>query len=832
MPAWALVVAATALLQLLIGLAVYLSGQTHGPTPLPLWLYAVLATSFGATGSILIAANRSDVRAAWLGAVLLLIGLQSAGPFLGPLTSAVDPRISRIRTDAFLPAFLWFFVANFPSLLTGARRRLVQFVTALAVGFGIAALLINLSILIVPFAADNPDWRVVLAVGRTRPGSLYWGVMFAFSVLAIGALLARVAASSRPDRFRTKVFGLGLAAGVLPFFIEVVLEEIFPAFKRMAHQPGIEPWIAAAIFVPMTTVPFTTAYSVIYDRVVELRIVVRAAIQYALARWVIGTATLIPVLALLIYLYQHRAEPLAELLIGTRPLVLGLAMAAGAVSFRERRRWLHAIDRRFFREAYDTGLLMTNLMNDALITQPPREMAMGLAGELDRTMHVRADLFVLDDDRVMLEDPRGTVSGLPVDSVLVGLAVADPHPMDVRPDDHALTRLPPAEREWLARGAYRLLLALRGRTGLPIGLLALGEKRSGLAFSPSERRSIGALAGPLTLALENERLRRVPDSGNDEAGRECPACARLHAASAVSCICGGTLVAAQAPHMLRGSFKFEQRVGEGGMGVVYRATDLNLGRAVAIKTLPRVTSERVARLRREAKAMATLNHPNLAVIYGIETWRGVPFLVAEYLEGGMLSQRLRADRPMAVVDAIDLSVTLAGVAARLHEAGIIHCDIKPSNVGFTQDGTVKLLDFGLAYLLREPQPLLSTVSLDRPLPLNAPVLSERGLAGTPPYMSPEASRGARPTPAVDLWSLTVVLFEMITGRRPFAGETSQQLFESIRAAAYPDPRTLRGDCPECLAPFFARAFAPDVASRFPSAAALRQALLTLRSQIA
>ena len=171
--------------------------------------------------------------------------------------------------------------------------------------------------------------------------------------------------------------------------------------------------------------------------------------------------------------------------------------------------------------------------------------------------------------------------------------------------------------------------------------------------SPTDRRSIGSLAAPLSLAIENDRLRRGPDPASTGPAGECRACSRLHASGATQCACGGALVEAAVPHVLRGVFQLEKRIGAGGMGVVYRAVDLSLKRPVAIKTLPRLKQDQGAQLMREAQAMASLNHVNLAVIYGIEFWRATPFLVEEYLAGGTLADRLRRD-PLPVAEALDL----------------------------------------------------------------------------------------------------------------------------------------------------------------------------------
>jgi serine/threonine protein kinase len=309
---------------------------------------------------------------------------------------------------------------------------------------------------------------------------------------------------------------------------------------------------------------------------------------------------------------------------------------------------------------------------------------------------------------------------------------------------------------------------------------------------------------------------------------ECAACSRLHAPDAVRCVCGGTVAEGHAPHLLRGVFRFDRRIGAGSMGVVYHAVDLTLRREVAAKTLPRVTAEHVERLQREAQAMASIVHPNLAVIYGIETWRGIPFLIEEYLSGGTLADRLRAG-PMSVDATLDMGMTLAEVLGQLHESGLVHCDIKPSNIGLSQSGVLKLLDFGLVHLLRESSDVVAlTLGASDVRDTTSMIMTSRGLVGTPAYMSPEAINAESPAPAFDLWALAVVLYEALAGTRPFEGRDAHAVFASIVTGEFPDLRTLRGDCPYDVAQFFGRALAPDLASRPRDARALGAALSALR----
>ena len=796
--------------------------------PLPAIVYAALVLSFSSLGLILVFSARNDVRAAWLGGVLLLLAAPMTSRFLSQTHYDLGTFLTRVQAGAFLPAFLWQFVSVFPSPLAARGGRVARGAAAAAALFGAAACAVNLSIAIWPLPPVSPGWRSWLATGVSSP-SVYWPVLLLTSAAAGIALAVRMFRSTGDDRRRVRIFAGGLSLGFAPLFVEIAIEELWSAYGEFVHRPAVEPWAAVILFVPLALVPFVTAYSVVYDRVVDTRLVIRNAIQHALAKYTIAVGTLIPFAALLFYLFHYRTEPLMTLLSGPRPVILAAVITAGIVSLRWRTPILHAIDRRFFREVYDAHLLVTTLVGDDSMTGSPPEIASRVREEIERALHARADLFVLDDEGLMLLDPEGKRPSIGAGSLLLSLAMADAQPMDVHLQDGSLlSRLPDAERTWLEQGGYRLLLPIRSRHGAAAGLLALTGKRSELPFSATDRRSIGALAAPLSLAIENDRLRRGPDPTVTAPARECRTCARLHAAGATRCYCGGTLAEAGVPLMLRGVFEFERRIGSGGMGVVYKATDLSLKRTVAIKTLPRLTSRHAAQLMREAQAMASLSHVNLAVIYGIESWRGTPFLIEEYLAGGTLVDRI-ARGALPIADALTLGATLAGVVAHLHDGGIIHCDIKSSNIGFSQSGVLKLLDFGIAYLLRDAADEVTTTIGDREEEEAAgmTVVTKRGVIGTPAYMSPEAASGTSPTPSFDLWSIAVVLFEALAGRRPFAGRTADEVLLEIASGRRTDVRALRHDCPAAVAALLDRCFAPELHKRVQSAEEFRLELLSL-----
>jgi eukaryotic-like serine/threonine-protein kinase len=228
-----------------------------------------------------------------------------------------------------------------------------------------------------------------------------------------------------------------------------------------------------------------------------------------------------------------------------------------------------------------------------------------------------------------------------------------------------------------------------------------------------------------------------------------------------------------------GNFEISTLLGRGGMGEVYQAKDLKLGRDVAIKVLPEEfakDADRVARFQREAKLLASLNHPNIAAIYGLEESEGSNFLVLELVEGNTLADQIKRG-PIPVEESLKLALQIAEALEAAHEKGVIHRDLKPANIKVTPDGKVKVLDFGLAKAFAGDQ----EVNLS-----NSPTLSDAAtqqgvILGTAAYMSPEQAKGKTVDKRADIWAFGVVLFEMLTGRQVFTGETVSDTLASVLA---------------------------------------------------
>jgi serine/threonine protein kinase/Tol biopolymer transport system component len=234
-----------------------------------------------------------------------------------------------------------------------------------------------------------------------------------------------------------------------------------------------------------------------------------------------------------------------------------------------------------------------------------------------------------------------------------------------------------------------------------------------------------------------------------------------------------------------GVYDITAQIGEGGMGQVYRATDTKLKRQVAIKILPPLLAadaDRLARFQREAEVLASLNHPNIGAIYGLEESDGITALVMELVEGEDLSQRI-ARGAIPPDEALPIAKQIAEALEAAHEQGIIHRDLKPANVKVRGDGTVKVLDFGLAKAMEPAQG--SSPSLSMSPTLTTPAMTQSWMIlGTAAYMAPEQARGRAVDKRADIWAFGVVLFEMLTGTRAFSGE---DLADTLAAVVKLDP---------------------------------------------
>src|SRR4029077_20552284 len=278
-----------------------------------------------------------------------------------------------------------------------------------------------------------------------------------------------------------------------------------------------------------------------------------------------------------------------------------------------------------------------------------------------------------------------------------------------------------------------------------------------------------------------------------------------------------------------GHYKISERIGSGGMGEVYLATDVTAGRKAALKLLPmRFTgdAERLKRFQQEAHAVVALNHPNILTVYEIGEDHSIHYIASELIEGETLRQRLTRGR-MQLSEAVDVAIQVASALAAAHERGIVHRDIKPDNIMLRPDGYMKVLDFGIAKLAEQELPV--TTPRDEALLLVQTNLGS--ILGTVRYMSPEQACGAQVDKTTDIWSVGVVLYETLTGHSPFSGDTPAEVMSSILETEVPPLTNYVPHPPSELQQLITKTLRKDRNQRFQSANELLEALKNLRRKL-
>ena len=276
-----------------------------------------------------------------------------------------------------------------------------------------------------------------------------------------------------------------------------------------------------------------------------------------------------------------------------------------------------------------------------------------------------------------------------------------------------------------------------------------------------------------------------------------------------------------------GHYKISKRIGTGGMGDVYLATDMTAGRKAALKLLPeRFTgdAERLKRFQQEAHAVVGLNHPNILTIYEIGEDHSTHYIASELIEGETLRQRLMRGR-IEVGEAVDVAIQVASALAAAHETGIVHRDIKPENIMLRPDGYVKVLDFGIAKLAESA---FAKAAVDSAGSMTLAETNLGSILGTVRYMSPEQARGAAVDKGTDIWSLGVVLYEMVMGHAPFTGETPGETMSSILETEPPPLTSYVTHTPAELQQIISKTLRKDREERYQSAHELLEALQSLR----
>lgn len=815
-------------------------------------LYAALLIAYAGIGLLLLKAATRDERAALLGVTFLLVATAFADRLLGVWRGAEGVALTAARgvhalqVDAFMPYYLWSFAREFPQAPDDAptRRRLAFAVAVTAV---LGALLGGANV--GAWVAARMHWtslaESLFIFSRYDDIGPYWIAQFVCFLGALAVLQVRAVHARRDEARRAALLTAAIVAGTGPAVLYILLTASSSALLEIlpVRRAG---WL---IYPLLLATPLASAYAVLVRHALDAGVVLRAAVRYAVSRYAVHLTLAVPLVLLAASLYAGRSRTITELVAARQVLLLAALSAVGVFVVHGRHGLLDRIDHRFFREQYDARHVLGELVDRCRRATSRRELERVLRVEIDRALHPdTVSVLFLDGGGAYTSD-ESHLRPLNRGSALAELLAASNTLLDIDLADERtrVARLPEPDRHWLVDGNVHLLVPLRDNDEQVIGLLALGEKRSELPYTREDRQLLKGVVAEAEMTIAYRQLqpsattRAESGYAPDPDALECVECNWVTAGGVERCTrCGGPLTRAALPLIVDRKFRVERRLGAGGMGIVYRAIDLQLGRAVAIKTLPVVAPAEASELRREARAMAVVSHPNLAQIYGLETSRGRPMLVVEYLGGGTLTARLRR-QTLSIEAAIDLGVGLASGLSALHDAGILHRDVKPSNIAFSREDVPKLLDFGLARLFsavrqqevsrrRAPSGRSSLGPFS--LSLRASSMTQPGIViGTPEYMSPEAVRGEPPDARFDLWSLCIVLYESISGTNPLARTRLYLAGPMVRRPPIPDIREYAADAPECVAVFFKRALSEEMRERPLSAAALIRALGELRDQV-
>jgi hypothetical protein len=853
-----------------------------GPYVVPTALDFLLILAFSGMASILLALGRDDARALSLGGCQLMLATAfCARPLYYLVATGDGPMqdfavgLDSLKLDIFIPYFLWRFVRDFPRVPTppGLKRFLE---TGIQVSAAVGVLFSGLGFVRALWSAEKGKAAVPAVIELFAPktgGGIYYMLMMALVGIALVPLAWKARKAVGDERRRVRLLAPSLLLGLGPAAIEVLCEGgLIPGYSDWIKvHPTVRGWLVFFLLgIGGLSIPVVTAYAVLVHRALDLKLIARRALQYTLAKSSVLVLVAVPAIALCIYLYMNRAYRVAQLFSGGRVLLLLSGVAIGAVTLRYRKMLLDTIDRRFFREQYDARQILTLLVERIRSINESASLANLVSREIDLALHLEGvSMMVLDPRSGMLSDPRSRARRLDASSSLALLIsnASDPLEVDLENEQSPLARLEEKERHWLVDSNFRLIVPILARDGSLLGMVGLGEKKSGLPFLKEDRQLLHAIASSAAWVLELEQGRVLPlpqsswrdtipfdDSHSPdlptaaaESAKECATCGTLYQSFTVFCgNCSRRLDVSHVPFVLPGKFRFERRIGVGGMGLVYRGSDLALGRHVAIKTLRRVSPEDAMRLRREARTAAAVSHPHLAPVYGMETWQGTPMLVMELLEGGTLTERVEREKRLSPAETVGLGIAMTEALAHLHAADILHRDIKPSNIGYTRDDTPKLMDFGIARMMMldlrpgDDAALLSGLEDDSVLlpPTSVwgqgsgtSIPSQRQLAGTLSYLSPEALQGEPPDASFDLWSLAIVLYECLLGRKVFTGGESRQLMMRIKSGRVPELAQVLPEYDGPLGDFFRNALHKNRARRPGSAREMRHQLIELRPRL-
>ena len=760
---------------------------------------------------------RLEDRNAWLLA-LLFGGFVAAAPLLS-VEADIPPALRGFEVAYGFTLFglmgplFYYFFAVFPTSSPIDRRLpwLKQVLLGLAV-----AVAVPLGLWAFVAGSFQPLLEVGDRVLEAGLGFLLTWFIFGTCGLGFVSLLWNALGATTTDvRRKTRVIVFGTVVGVGP----ATLLQAVGAYLDRSPFEDFPYWIVAPCVLAVFLLPLSVAYAVLRYRVLGVPQLLRLGLQYALARHLMLAAVPVLGLGLIVDLLLHGNEPLLAVL-QARGWVYALLGSLALVLHTPRRRCLGELDKRFFRERYDAQRLLGEVVKEVGEATSFEQVAPRAVARIEAALHAEfVAVSMLSPNETSFRSVASAPAGgapvaLAADSKVVALLQVLGKPLEVTLSGTSWLKqqLPHEETDYLRQSRIDLLVPIVSGPGRTQALLALGPKRSEEPYTGEDQDLLVSIATSLAILLDRPMAAPAPQT---DAFEECPQCGACYDTGVSQCAeDGARLSQVKVPRVLSDRYRLDRRLGRGGMGTVYVATDAALERRVAAKVIrdDLVGSVDAAdRFRREARATAAFSHPNVVTVHDFGVDRDTrAFLVMELLEGTNLRDELTRQTRLPVDRSLRILRSVCAAVEAAHARDLVHRDLKPENIFLTRAPTgevTKVLDFGIAKFVS------ATAASEA-------ATAEGTVLGTVRYMSPEQLRGGTVQPAWDLWALTVVAYEMLAGAHPFAGATIDETHQAILSARCAPVATHLLDAPPGAQAVFAQAFAMDPDARPGSAAAL------------
>lgn len=635
--------------------------------------------------------------------------------------------------------------------------------------------------------------------------------------------------TERIGKRRIRLYAAGGALSVAPYLIDKLIRPLEYAFDfQLFNDDGFRSLLTLA---PTVFLPVSLAYAITRHRVIPVSFVVRRGLQYLLAKNGIRFLLLLPSLGLLWNVLANPGRRLDEIVLRNTPgfyICIAAIVVVIAINKLGLRDW---IDRKFFRRQYDREAILRDLGEEIQEADSVSMLSKLVSEKIDEALHPNSIYLYFRNDlgdsdfSISYTSTGGRNPDFKIDpeSPILRFLQSERRPIDLRAADTG--DLPKADEQWLYSLDPHLLVPMHGTDRKLAGFISLGEKRSEIPYTGSDKTLLMMVANQIALIFENLNLRdrvrqeqkirtevlsRV-DASSLNLLKECPKCGRCYDREVESCRDDRAELTYTLPveRTIEKRYRLERVLGKGAMGAVYEASDLRINRTVAVKIMGGAKfgdREALRRFQREAQTAGRLHHPNIVAIfdYGVLSTEGA-FLVMELVRGRTLRDILDDAKTLPDPIVIDwFGQVLDGIEAA-HNAGIVHRDLKPGNIIVKRKepdaARLSILDFGLA---RE-QAICENVTVPGTI------------LGTFGYMSPEQLRGEPTDKRGDLFAIAIMIYEAVHGERPFYGKTYQELLRSMSDS---QPFYLN----KKWAVFFKRGLATQPDSRFRAAEQMRQAL--------